>query len=140
DYYDGHDALSADDQGNLVALYDGATTDHGPQRIWARTSTDEGRTWGARAALSAKGENALSPAVESRGNGDVRAWYMQTVNHDNPDDWNVFYRSSANGGVSWSSPVKISDATSGAAYKTANGFAEVYGDYVEIAITDTGKS
>jgi hypothetical protein len=36
--------------------------------------------------------------------------------------------------------VKISDATGGAAYKNANGFAEVYGDYGEIAITNTGKT
>jgi len=36
--------------------------------------------------------------------------------------------------------VKLSDATSGAAYKTAAGFLEVYGDYGELAITNTGKS
>jgi hypothetical protein len=140
DFYDGHDAISADDQGNLVFLYDGATTDHGPQQIYSQYSTDEGLTWKGKTALSVKGENALAPAVESRGSGDVRAWYYQTIKKDNPDDWNVFYRSSVNGGASWSAPVKISDATSGADYKTADGFAEVYGDYGEIAITNTGKS
>ena len=36
--------------------------------------------------------------------------------------------------------MRISDATSGAAYKTAAGFAEVYGDYGEIAITSAGKT
>jgi hypothetical protein len=36
--------------------------------------------------------------------------------------------------------VKISDATGGAAYKTAAGFGEVYGDYGELAITSAGKS
>ena len=140
DFYTGHDAISADDQGNLVALYDGATTDLGPQRIYARTSTDEGLTWSDPTVLSANGENATSPAVESEGAGDVRAWYMQTSNHDDPDAWNVFYRSSSDGGVNWSAPVKISDLTSGAAYKHADGFDEVYGDYGEIAITNQGRS
>jgi hypothetical protein len=37
------------------------------------------------------------------------------------------------GGATWSGAVKISDATSGAGYKTAAGFAEVYGDYSELA-------
>jgi hypothetical protein len=34
----------------------------------------------------------------------------------------------------------ISDVTSGAAYKHADGFDEVYGDYGEIAITSEGKT
>jgi hypothetical protein len=140
DFYIGHDAISADDAGGLVVLYDGAATDLGPQRIFARRSADGGRTWSARVALSVAGENATSPALESRGSGDVRAWYMQTSNGDDPDAWNVFYRSSADGGASWSAPVVISDATSGAAYKHADGFDEVYGDYGEIAITSEGKT
>ena len=37
-------------------------------------------------------------------------------------------------------PVRISDAPGGAAYKTASGFLEVYGDYGEVAITSTGKT
>jgi BNR repeat protein len=139
DFYIGHSAVSADAGGDLVYLYDGATTDLGPQRIYARRSSDGGLTWTARVALSVDGENATGPAVEQTGDGDVRAWYMQTAGHD-PDVWNVWYRTSANGGASWSAPVKISDAGSGAEYKTANGFLEVYGDYGEIAITSRGKT
>jgi hypothetical protein len=140
DFYLGHIALSADGSGNLVALYDGADVAQGRQTIRSQRSTDGGRTWSAPTTLSVVGETSDAPAVESRGSGDVRAWYYQTSGGGNVDQWNVWYRSSADGGVSWSSPVRISDASSGAAYKTAAGFAEVYGDYGELAITSTGKS
>jgi hypothetical protein len=43
-------------------------------------------------------------------------------------------------GRTWSSPVRIADEASGAAYKHADRFDEIYGDYGEIAITSTGKT
>ncbi|HEY0444045.1 MAG TPA: sialidase family protein [Candidatus Limnocylindrales bacterium] len=139
DYYLAHGALSADANGALVLLYDGATTTGGNQTIGARRSTDGGRTWSSAVTLSKAGEEATSPAVESRGAGDVRAWWMETAG-GNPDAWNVWYRTSADGGATWAAPVRLSDAASGAGYKTAAGFMEVYGDYGELAITSTGKS
>jgi hypothetical protein len=139
DFYLGHSNVSADANGNLVYVYDGATVDQGPQTIWARRSTDGGLTWSARTALSVAGEEATSPTVEGTGGGQFRSWYMQT-NGGNVDAWNVWYRTSIDGGATWSAPVKISDATGGAAYKTPQGFLEVYGDYGEIAITNTGKT
>jgi hypothetical protein len=140
DFYLGHAALSADGAGNLVLLYDGATTAGGLQTISSRRSTDKGLTWSAAQTLSTTGEESTSPAIESRGSGDVRAWYMQTSGGGNDDAWNVWYRRSSDGGATWAAAVKISDATGGAAYKTPAGFLEVYGDYGELAITNTGKS
>ena len=139
DFYLGHSGVSADANGTLSYVYDGATVDQGPQRIWVRQSTDGGLKWGSRTALSVAGEEATSPAVEATGNGDVRVWYMRT-NGGNTDAWNVWYRGSKDGGTTWTAPVKISDATGGAAYKTPQGFQEVYGDYGEIAITSAGKT
>lgn len=139
DFYLGHSAISADARGRLIFLYDGATTTGGPQQIWARRSADGGRTWSAHTSISSASENATSPAVESRGDGDVRAYYFQT--RDGSDDaWNIWYRRSLDGGRTWSAPVKISDAAGGTAYKTPEGFLEVYGDYGEIAITSQGDT
>lgn len=140
DFYVGHTALSADANGGVVLLYDGATTAGGLQTISARRSSNRGATWSSAVTLSTVGEESTAPAVESRGSGDVRAWYYQTSGGGNDDAWNVWYRASTNGGATWSTPVKISDATGGAVYKSASGFAEVYGDYGEIAITNQGKS
>jgi hypothetical protein len=138
DFYIGHSGVSADASGNLVMVYDGATTPGGKQLSFSRTSAN-GLTWSARTTLSTVGEHSTAPVVESRAAGDVRVWYAQTNGGDH-DAWNIWYRSSTNGGATWTAPVKISDATSGAAYKTAAGFQEFYGDYGEIAITSAGKT
>jgi hypothetical protein len=140
DFYTGHTALSVDSSGGVVLLYDGATTFEGLQTVSARRSSDKGATWSAAVALSKGGENATAPAVESRGAGDVRAWYYETSGGGNDDAWNIWYRRSSDGGATWTAPLKISDSPGGAAYKTAAGFLEVYGDYGEMAITNTGKT
>ena len=140
DFYVGHTALSADAAGGVVLLYDGAKTSGGLQTIEARRSGDKGATWSGPVTLSASGEESTAPAIESGAAGDVRAWYYQTSGGGNVDAWNIWYRSSADGGATWTAPLKISDATAGAAYKTAAGFLEVYGDYGEMAITNTGKT
>ncbi len=139
DFYVGHTALSVDGNGAVVVLYDGAATPGGFQTIFARRSSDRGATWSSAVALSKAGETSTAPAVESRGTGDVRAWYYETTG-GNDDAWNVWYRRSTDGGATWSSALRISDAGSGAAYKTPQGFLEVYGDYGEIAITSAGKT
>ena len=141
DFYTGQTSVVSDAPGHLVFAYEGPTTDARPQRVYVSTSTNGGRTWSAGMPLSVNGENATQPRLASSGGGDVRIWYMQTSDGDNPDAWNVWYRSSSNGGASWSSPVKISDAPPGAAgYIGADGFGEIYGDYGEIAVTNTGKT
>jgi hypothetical protein len=141
DFYIGQTSVVSDAPGHLVFAYEGPTSAGAPQRIYTSTSSDGGRTWGAGAPLSVAGENATQPRLASSGGGDARIWYMQTADGDNPDAWNVWYRSSTNGGRSWAAPVKISDAPAGAAgYVGADGFGEVYGDYGEIAVTNTGKT
>ena len=140
DFYVGHTALTVDPAGDAVVLYDGATTDGGNQVIYARHSTNDGVTWSSPVALSLGTESSTAPAITSYGAGDVRAWYYQTSGGVNVDAWNVWYRRSTNGGTTWSAPLRISDAVSGAPYKTAAGFAEVYGDYGEIDVTSAGKT
>lgn len=139
DFYLGHSGVSADAAGNLTFVYDGATSPGGRQLVFARRSTNGGFAWSARTTISTSGEQATAPVVESRGTGDVRAWYAQT-NGGSHDAWNIWYRSSTDGGLTWSVPVKLSDASTGADYKTAAGFLEFYGDYGEIAITSAGKT
>ena len=141
DFYIGQSSVIDDAPRHLVFAYEGPKTAGGPQRIYVSKSTNAGRTWSAGVPLSVNGENATQPRLASSGGGNVRIWYMQTADGDNPDAWNVWYRRSSNGGTSWSAPVKISDAPAGAAgYVGDDGFGEVYGDYGEIAVTNVGKT
>ncbi|MDH5313575.1 MAG: glycoside hydrolase [Actinomycetota bacterium] len=140
DYYLGHSSVSSNLDGALIYTYDLASRALGPQRIYVRRSSDGGITWSGRTPLSEAGENATAPAVEYAGSRDVRLFYFQTANGDDPDLWNVWYRTSGNGGRTWSSPSRISDASNGAQYKTPAGFLEPYGDYGEIAITSRGNT
>jgi len=140
DYYTGQASVVSDASGHLVAAFEGASATGRPQRVSIARSRDGGRTWSAPQALSVNGENATGPRLASSGGGNVRIWYMQTTN-DDPDTWNVWYRTSADGGASWSAPVRISDAPAGAAgYVHAGGFDEIYGDYGEVAVTSAGKT
>jgi len=140
DFYTGHAVISADAAGALVFLYDASTTFGGKQSIYASRSTNQGRTWSTPVVVSSPGEEATTPMIESRGSGDVRIAWAETSGGGNVDAWNTWYRRSTSGGSSWSTPIRISDGTSGAVYKTAAGYAEVYGDYGEMAITSGGNS
>ena len=65
---------------------------------------------------------------------------MEITDRGNVDAWNAVSRLSTDGGATWGAASRVSDAASGAAYKTAAGFAEIYGDYGEIAFTSAGKA
>ena len=136
DFYDSGPALAMGTGGHLDMVYSGATTVGGPRTVFARSSTDGGATWSSRVTLSQSGVNSAFPAAAGTGTDGVRVWFQAQLN----GRWNTWYTSSTNLGAAWTVPVKISDATSGTAYKDANGYLEVYGDYGEIAVTNTGKT
>jgi hypothetical protein len=139
DYYGTIPALAADAAGKLVLTYTGATVAQGPQRVYAMRSTDSGATWTAPADIGGpQGANAGFTAVVGAGSGDFRMFYMD--NRNGAASWDTWYRSSADGGVTWTPEVRISDATSGPTYVNATGFNQPYGDYGEIRVTPAGKT
>ena len=142
DFYLGHIALTVDGDGPRrlpVRRRDECRRPPDDHRASGRPNAgavlDPGRSSSRRPAR--RGD---APAIESRGSGDVRAWYAQTTAAATsmPGTPTTGARPTA------ASPGRrrsnISDATSGAAYKSAAGYLEVYGDYGEIAITSAGKT
>lgn len=134
DFYDSGPALAVDADGDMAIVYNGASEPFGPQRVYVRSSTDGGDTWGDRRAISPDGANGAFPAAAGTGDGRVHVYFAD----QRTGRWNVWYRESTDLGATWSAAVLLSDATSGTVYKHANGFDEFYGDYGELAITDKG--
>jgi hypothetical protein len=140
DYYGPQAAIGGDANGHLMIAYNGAVRHRGDQRLFVRRSTDGGRTWSARTRLSPRGANAAFPAAVGAGPGDFRMWFMDERRGTGDDGWNVWYRRTADGGLTWSGALRISDALSGTVYKRRRGFDEPYGDYGEISVTQTGAT
>jgi hypothetical protein len=146
-YWGAQMALDVDETGNVYVLWNANATKGGPQRLYFARSTNRGATWSARAdvSLARQGSNNLFPAIVAGDGGDVRiAWQDDRNGFDSgtsPDArWNTYYRSSTNGGGSWSGEVQLSDYVPGFGYKFPAGYLQPYGDYFELGINDDGKT
>jgi hypothetical protein len=79
------------------------------------------------------------PAIAAVGNGDVRiSWMDARAVNSGMDRWNVYYRSSTNGGSTWSNEVDVSTFVSGYDYIFTDGFRLPFGDYHELDIDEQG--
>jgi hypothetical protein len=75
----------------------------GNWEIFYKRSTDSGISWSGPTRLTWNGENSLYPviAVDS-GDGIHVVW------HDmNPGNWEIFYKKSTDGGISWSGLIRL---------------------------------
>lgn len=134
--------VAVDAAGTVAVVYNIPTTPGGPPQLFFRKSTDEGATWGARVALSGAPATAShhTPAIAAGPTaGDFRVLWQDDRNGTNTA-WNAWYRTTSNGGNTWSAPRRVSDLGAGAPYKTAAGHAFPYGDYLELAVDPAGVS
>jgi len=151
DYWGSQMALDIDAKDRIYVLWDAAPSSSGIQRLYFSRSLDRAATWSpaANVSLAPNGTNHLFPALAARGDGDVRIGWMDDRNgfdtgaEDPNARWNVYYRSTADGGASWSAEAKLSQYVAGFSYKYAtpkDGFAEPYGDYFELDIDGAGQT
>lgn len=135
--------MASDDGGALYALWNASTqgTKGAPERIWFSKSTDGGRTWSPKADVSTASQGVAHafPAIAAGAAGDVRIAWMD-ARAPGGSLWNVYYRSSTNGGASWSGELDISSYVSGYSYIQPAGFEYPFGDYFELAIDDQGTT
>ena len=126
-------AMTSDTAGQLYVLWNSGTVDGGPERIYFSTSTDHGGTWSPKAdvSLAPAGVDHAFPSVAAGAAGDIRiAWMDQR----NEPDWNLYYRTSTNGGSSWSGETVLSTYVAGYSYIFTNGFRFPFGDYFDMDI------
>ena len=136
--------LASDAAGTVYALWNAGTVHGGPERIYFSSSTTGGASWSAKVDVSSA-ENPAEhcfPAITAGVAGDVRIAWMDTRNHDaaNQSLWNVFTRSSSNGGATWSGETQLSGAARGYDYILPDGFKFPFGDYFSIAIDGAGNT
>jgi hypothetical protein len=131
--------MTADSSGNLYLLWNGGSVAKGPERIYFAKSTNNGASWSAKVDVSTTpaGTSHAFPAIAATGNGDVRIAWMDTRAGSH---WNVYYRSSTNGGSTWSSEVRLSTYVAGYSYIFADGFSFPFGDYFEMDIDELGTT
>ena len=137
-------ALASDSSGALYALWNAGSSNGGPERIYFSSSTTGGATWSARANVS-DGCVWRGTRVSGHRGGGVRRRPDRmdgcaghgSGSHSRPL-WNTFYRTSTNGGATWSAEVAALGPARGYDYIVAGGFRFPFGDYFTLAIDSDG--
>lgn len=135
--------MTSDSTGNIYLLWNAGSKTRGPERIYFARSTDGGNTYSTKADVSTApaGTHHAFPAIAATGNNDVRiSWMDARVASGGIDRWNVYYRSSNNGGATWSNEVDLSTFVSGYSYIFSDGFRFPFGDYYEVDIDEQGTA
>ncbi|HWZ82593.1 MAG TPA: sialidase family protein [Terriglobales bacterium] len=134
-------SITSDAGGTLYALWSSGSKRLGPQRLYFSSSTNGGDSWLPRASVSqaASGVEHAFPAIVAGATGDVRIAWMDTRNANDNDplaarQWNTYYRSSNNGGATWSPESRLSNYVPGYRYIGKKGFRFPFGDYFGLAI------
>jgi len=139
DYLGAQVALTSDSAGTLYALWNSSPQDKAPGRVYFASSTTAGATWSPRLSISSAAadvEHAF-PALVAGSAGDVRIAWMDSRNRPL---WNTYYRSSTNGGATWSPEQKLSSFAPGYWYIQREGFRFPFGDYFEMDIDSHGQT
>jgi len=135
DFFTAQDAVAADSAGTYVFVYAQNRVPQGANQLFVTHSRD-GKTWSAPQTIASKG-NSTSPAIVAGPQaGDFRLVWQD--NRFGPKSWNTWYVQSSDGGATWSAPVRLSDAVSGAPYKNAWGYAFPFGDYLGLSVDSQG--
>jgi len=131
--------LASDAAGTVYALWNAGAAHGGPERIYFSSSTTSGASWSAKTGVSSAGSQVEHgfPAIAAGVAGDVRIAWMDT-RHSGL--WNVFHRSSSNGGATWSDETQLSGPARGYDYILPEGFRFPFGDYFSIAIDNPGNT
>ncbi len=131
--------MASDAAGTLYVLWNSGIVQKGPERIYFSSSTTAGATWSPRVDVSAAaaGVEHAFPAIVAGSAGDVRVAWMDSRN---TPLWNTYYRSSTNGGATWSAEAQLSSYVPGYSYIQPKGFAFPFGDYFELAIDSRGQT
>ncbi|MFY9558846.1 MAG: sialidase family protein [Terriglobales bacterium] len=132
-------SVASDADGTLYALWSSGSQRMGPQRIYFSSSTNGGENWlpPVNVSLAGRAVEHAFPAIVAGSAGDVRVAWMDTRSAAR---WNTYYRSSTNGGATWSEETRLSGYVRGYRYISKKGFRFPFGDYFGMAIDSHGDT
>jgi len=130
-------ALRVGSDDTIYLLWNGTVTqtNFAPERIFFSRSTDHGNSYSPRVGISdAPGdvEHCFPALAVGSTPGDVRLAWMDK----RTGVWNVFYRSSQDGGLHLSNTIRISAYVPSYSYLTPKGFGSPYGDYMSMVVDE----
>ncbi len=137
-------ALASDDAGTVYGLYNAgpAGMKEAAERVYLTRSTDRGATWSTARDIStapATRDHAF-PAIAASGTSRLRLAWMDNRGGDG-SLWNVWSRSSTDGGGTLTPETDISNGGTGLVpYVTASGFEFPFGDYFEVDVDGNGRT
>lgn len=131
--------MASDAVGTLYALWNASAASKGPERIYFSSSSNGGGSWSPRIPVSQARPDVQHafPAITANSAGDVRVAWMDS--RANPR-WNTYYRSSNDGGATWSAETQLSRYVPGYSYIQRDGFSFPFGDYFEMDVDSHGQT
>src|SRR5258706_6036710 len=132
-------ALAYDAARNVYAFWNAGNVNGGAERMYFSSSTTGGATWSLKTDISLADDQVehAFPAITAGVAGDVRIAWMDTRHSPL---WNVFQRSSSNGGATSSPKTQIPCAPGADGYFRPEGFRFPFGDYFSIAMDNLGNT
>jgi hypothetical protein len=140
-YLSAQDAIKIGSDDSIYLLWNGTIGVHNfaPERILFVRSTDDGSTYSRPVDVSDAPngiEHSFPALTVGKDAGDVRLGWMDT----RTGAWNVFFRSSTDGGVHLSPTIRVSGYVPGYTYLTKAGFTLPYGDYFQMTVDDDNNT
>ncbi|HLG34364.1 MAG TPA: exo-alpha-sialidase [Bacteroidia bacterium] len=100
----------------------------GNWEIYYKRSTDGGTSWGADVRLTNNSANSWYPSVAVSGSVVHVVWQ-----DDRDGNWEIYYKLSTDGGISWGADVRLTNAPANSEYS----FVSVSGSVVHVVWQDT---
>jgi hypothetical protein len=118
-FFSAQNPISIDANDVLYMTYNAPNTKKGPPRLYFTKSTD-GVAWTPRMRIDSGDNNWNAfPAMASCGANDVRVSWYHTTDPTGTSSWDIFYRTSGDGGATFASITRV----------TVRSFPFPYGDY-----------
>jgi hypothetical protein len=123
--------VAVDASDRVYVAYNAGIVEQGPPTVWFRTSADGGSTWTDRIAIpgDTTGSTQVFPAIV----GGDSATVFVSWQDNRTGRFNTWFRSSKDGGQTWSAEAQVSQFVRGFGYKTRAGYTFPYGDYYGMA-------